>query len=121
MAFSVGLSQTVLGSHDDLALEPGQRDGLTRLVDQRDVLRLVLGGEASDVPERIEIAATRAGDAVHAEFKPQSYARLAQPSEVCLDRSVVLCESNGTARVTGSINGEDIDFVGDGVFELLHG
>jgi hypothetical protein len=84
-------------------------------------MRLVLGGEASDVPERIEIAATRAGDAVHVEFGPQSYARLAQPSEVCLDRSVVLCESNGTARVAGSINGEDIDFVGDGVFELLHG
>ena len=84
-------------------------------------MRLVLGGEASDVPESIEIAATRAGDAVRAEFRPQSYARLAQPSEVCLDRSVVLCESNGTAHVTGSINGEDIDFVGDGVFELLYG
>jgi hypothetical protein len=84
-------------------------------------MRLVLGGEASDVPERIEIAATRAGDVVHAEFRPQSYARLAQPSEVHLDRSVVLCETNGTARVTGTINGENIDFVGAGVFELLNG
>ena len=69
----------------------------------------------------MQIVATRAGDAVHAEFRPQSYARLAQPSEVRLDRSVVLCESNGTARVTGSIDGEDIDFVGAGVFELLYG
>lgn len=84
-------------------------------------MRLVLGGDVSDIPESMEIAATRAGDAVRAEFRPQSYARLAQPSEVCLDRSVVLCESNGTAHVTGSINGEDIDFVGDGVFELLYG
>jgi hypothetical protein len=84
-------------------------------------MRLVLGGEASDVPERIEIDATRAGDVVHAEFRPQSYARLAQPSEVHLDRSVVLCETNGTARVTGTINGENIDFVGAGVFELLNG
>jgi hypothetical protein len=84
-------------------------------------MRLVLGGEVSDIPERMEIAAKRADDAVHAEFRPQSYARLAQPSEVCLDRSVVLCETDGTARVSGSINGEGIDFVGAGVFEFLHG
>ncbi|HZD15241.1 MAG TPA: hypothetical protein VE196_08990 [Pseudonocardiaceae bacterium] len=84
-------------------------------------MRLILGGEVSDIPERMQIAATRAGDTVHAEFRPQSYARLAQPSEVRLDRSVVLCECNGTARVTGSINGEGIDFVGAGVFELLYG
>jgi hypothetical protein len=84
-------------------------------------MRLVLGGEVPDVPERVEITATRAGDAVHAEFRPQSYARLARPSEVCLDRSTVLCETNGTARVSGSINGEVIDFVGAGVFEFLHG
>jgi hypothetical protein len=84
-------------------------------------MRLVLGGEASDVPERIEIAAARAGDELRAEFRPHSHARLAQPSEVSLDRSVVLCETSGTARVSGSINGEDIDFAGAGVFELLHG
>ena len=75
----------------------------------------------SDVPERVEITATRAGDAVHAEFRPQSYARLAQPSEIRLDRSTVLCETNGTARVSGSINGEGIDFIGTGVFEFLYG
>jgi hypothetical protein len=84
-------------------------------------MRLILDGEASDIPERMEVAATWAGDVVHAEFRPQSYARLAQPSEVRLDRSVVLCETNGTARVSGSINGEGIDFVGAGVFELLYG
>ena len=84
-------------------------------------MRLLLDGEMSDVPERVEIDATRAGDAVHAEFRPQSYARLAQPSEVCLDRSTVLCETNGTARASGSINGERIDFVGTGVFEFLYG
>jgi hypothetical protein len=84
-------------------------------------MRLVLGGEASDVPASIEITAAQSGDTVHAEFSPQSYARLAQPSEVHLDRSVVLSETSGTARVSGSINGEDIDFVGAGVFELLHG
>jgi hypothetical protein len=84
-------------------------------------MRLVLGGEASDVPERIEVTGERAGDTVHVDFRPESYARLAQPSEVSLDRSVVLCESNGTARVTGSIDGEDIDFTGAGVFELLYG
>ncbi len=84
-------------------------------------MRLLLDGEVSDVPERIEINATRAGDAVHAEFRPQSYARLAQPSEVSLNRSSVLCETSGTAQVSGSINGEGIDFVGAGVFEFLYG
>ncbi len=84
-------------------------------------MRLLLGGEVPDVPERLEITATRMGDAVHAEFRPRSYARLAQPSEVCLDRSVVLCESSGTARVSGSINGEGIDVDGAGVFEFLYG
>lgn len=84
-------------------------------------MRLLLDGEVPAVPERIEITATRAGDRVQAEFRSQSYARLAQPSEVSLDRSTVLCETNGTARASGTINGEDLDFVGTGVFEFLHG
>ncbi len=84
-------------------------------------MRLLLDGEVPDVPERLEITATRAGDTVHAEFRPQSYARVAQPSEVSLRRSTVLCETSGTARVTGTVNGKDIDFVGAGVFEFLHG
>ena len=49
------------------------------------------------------------------------YARLAQPSEVSLNWSTVLCETSGTAKVSGSINGELLDFVGTGVFEFLHG
>ena len=84
-------------------------------------MRLLLDGEVPGVPERIEITATRAGDRVHAEFRSQSYARLAQPSEVHLDRSTVLCETGGTARASGTINGEDVDFVGTGVFEFLYG
>jgi hypothetical protein len=84
-------------------------------------MRLLLDGEVSDVPERVEVSATRGGDTVHTEFRPQSYARLAQPSEVCLDRSTVLCETSGTARVSGSINGQRMDFVGTGVFEFLYG
>lgn len=84
-------------------------------------MRLLLDGEVPAVPERIEITATRAGDRVQAEFHSQSYARLAQPSEVCLDRSTVLCETGGTARASGTINGEDVNFVGTGVFEFLHG
>ena len=84
-------------------------------------MRLLLDGEVPGVPERIEITATRAGDTVHAEFRSQSYARLAQPSEVHLDRSTVLCETSGTARASGTINGDDVDFVGTGVFEFLYG
>ena len=80
-----------------------------------------LTAKCSDVPERIEIHATRAGDTVHAEFRPQSYARLRSRARCALERSTVLCETSGTARVSGSINGEDIDFVGTGVFEFLYG
>jgi hypothetical protein len=84
-------------------------------------MRLVLDGEVPGVPELIDVTATRAGDRVHAEFRSHSYARLAQPSEVRLDRSTVLCETGGTARASGTINGEDFDFVGTGIFEFLYG
>jgi hypothetical protein len=84
-------------------------------------MRLLLDGEVPGVPERIEIAATRAGDRVHAEFRSRSYARLAQPSEVCLDRSTVLCETGGTVRASGTVKGVDFDFLGTGVFEFLYG
>jgi hypothetical protein len=84
-------------------------------------MRLLLDGDLSDVPEHVEIEAERAGDAVHVDFRPRSYARLAQPSEVHLDRSTVLCEVDGTARMGGSISGEAVDFVGSGVFEFLYG
>jgi hypothetical protein len=84
-------------------------------------MRLVVDGQVPGVPERVEIAAARAGDTVHAEFRASSYARLAHPSEIHLDRSTVLCETSGTAHVTGSIGGEGFDFVGAGVFEFLHG
>jgi hypothetical protein len=84
-------------------------------------MRLLLDGEVPGVPERIDVTATRAGDRVHAEFRSLSYARLAQPSEVCLDRSTVLCETGGTVRASGTVKGEDFDFVGTGVFEFLHG
>jgi hypothetical protein len=84
-------------------------------------MRLILEGEVPDVPERVEVTATRAGDTVHAEFRPHSYARIAQPSETSLRRSTVLCETNGSAKVSGNINGKTIDFVGAGVFEFLYG
>lgn len=84
-------------------------------------MRLLLDGEVPGVPQGIDITAARAGDSVHAEFHSQSYARLAQPSELHLDRSTVLCETAGTARANGKINGENVDFVGTGVFEFLHG
>ena len=69
----------------------------------------------------MEIAALRGADAVHAEFRAASYARLVHPSEMHLDRSTVLCETSGTAHVTGTIAGQHLDFTGAGVFEFLHG
>jgi hypothetical protein len=84
-------------------------------------MRLVLGGIASDVPESIVIAGERHGDRVRAEFRPRSYARVALPSETALDRSVVLAETSGAARVTGLIDGAELDVTAVGVFELLHG
>jgi hypothetical protein len=84
-------------------------------------MRLLLDGEVSDVPHVVEIDARRAGDEVHTEFRSHSYARLAQPSEVRLNRSTVLCETSGTATASGTINDQKIDLVGTGVFEFLHG
>jgi hypothetical protein len=84
-------------------------------------MRLLLDGGVPGVPERIDITATRATDNVHAEFCSRSYARLAQPSEVRLDQSTVLCEADGTVRASGRIKGEDFEFVGTGVFEFLYG
>jgi hypothetical protein len=84
-------------------------------------MRLLIDGDVPGVPEQVEVGATRAGDTIHAEFRPQSYARLAHPSEVSLESSTVLCEASGTTRMTGSVNGEAIDFTGTGVFEFLHG
>ena len=84
-------------------------------------MRLIVDGEVPGVPECVEIAATRAGDTVQAEFHAASYARLAHPSELDLQRSTVLCETSGTAHVAGNIRGERFEFVGAGVFEFLHG
>jgi len=84
-------------------------------------MRLLLDGQTPAVPQRLEITAQRAGDTVRAEFHSRSYARLAQPSEMHLDRSTVLCETSGSVRVSGTVKGERVDFVGAGVFEFLHG
>jgi hypothetical protein len=84
-------------------------------------MRLLLDGEVPGVPARIDITATRAGDRVCAEFHSLCYARLAQPSETFLDRSTVLCETGGTTRASGTINGEAFDFIGTGVFEFFYG
>jgi hypothetical protein len=84
-------------------------------------MRLVLAGDVADVPESVEIIGRRAGDEMRANFRPASYARVALPSEVQLDRSVMLCETGGDVRVEGSLGGEEIGFTGSGVFELLHG
>ncbi|MGH4009208.1 MAG: hypothetical protein ACRDTH_13815 [Pseudonocardiaceae bacterium] len=100
---SVGL----LGRRPDCTLPP--------------VMRLVLGGESSDVPGSIEITASSSAGSVQAMFRPESYVRLAQPSELALDRAVVLSEISGAAQISGSVHGCPIEATGAGVFELLHG
>lgn len=82
---------------------------------------LVVDGRAPGVPEHLEISAARRGDTVRAEFRPTSYARLAHPSDVRLDACTVLCEAGGTARVTGTLGGRQIEVDGTAVFEFLHG
>ncbi|MGE2728060.1 hypothetical protein ACQI4F_01155 [Mycolicibacterium vaccae] len=82
---------------------------------------LVLDGGVSGVPESVEISASRAGDTVQATFHAQSHARLAYPSETRLDGSVVLYETGGRARVTGTVAGKHLDISGSAVFEFLHG
>jgi hypothetical protein len=84
-------------------------------------MRLLLAGDAADVPERVDVTAAHAEGTVHAEFEVESYTRVAQPSEVSLDGSVVLVESSARVRVDGRIGGEPVDFHGSGVLEVLHG
>lgn len=83
-------------------------------------MRLLLA-EASDVPATLTVTAAQADRQVQLVFRPESYARLAQPSEMSLDRSVVLAETAGSARITGSIDGMDLDVAGPGTVELLYG
>jgi hypothetical protein len=84
-------------------------------------MRLVLGGEASDVPATLTITAASADGALEVVFGAQSHARVAQPSELRPDRAVVLSEISGTARVRGSVAGRDLDAPATGVVEVLHG
>jgi hypothetical protein len=84
-------------------------------------MRLVLGGRTAPVPATIEIMARRGADTLHAEIHLESSARLAHPSEIDLTGSVVLSETSGTALVTGSVAGREMDFAGSSVFEVLHG
>lgn len=84
-------------------------------------MRLLLGGDAADVPERVTVTAERAGDTVHAEFEVESYARVAQPSEVRPDGAVVLVESSARVRVDGRVGGDPVAFRGSGVLEVLRG
>lgn len=83
-------------------------------------MRLVLDGEASEVPGRVEITASRGGDTVRLQVRPRSWVRLARPSELHLDRSSVLSEAYADAAVGGEIRGEELDVDGVGVFEVLH-
>ena len=96
-----------LGSRPDCTLPP--------------VMRLLAGGESSDVPASIEITAASSAGSLRAVFRPGSYARLVQPSELVLDRAVVLSEVGGTAQIDGSVNGRAFDATGTGVYEMLHG
>jgi hypothetical protein len=84
-------------------------------------MRLVLGSEASDVPAALTITASSAVGTLEVVFRPDSHARLAQPSELHPARSVVLSEISGTARVRGSIGDRGFDAPGTGVVEVLHG
>jgi hypothetical protein len=83
---------------------------------------LVLGGVATDVPRSLEV---EAGDGeLRAELTPRSHARLALPSAVHPDRSVVLTEVAGPARVRAAGRGRHpgpVDLVGTATVEQLGG
>jgi hypothetical protein len=82
-------------------------------------MRLVLGGDSGDVPAALDITATHRGDSLRLRFEPTSWARLGYPNELHLDRSVVLCETTGPARVSGLIDGRELAAEGAGVVEVF--
>ena len=85
-------------------------------------MRLLLDGESPGVPERLEITATRAGDTVRGRIPTRGPTRGWHSRARCIwTGRPCSCETGGTARVSGSVNGESVAFVGAGVFEFLHG
>ncbi len=85
-------------------------------------MRLLLDGEVPDVPERIEIDATRAGDTVHAEFRPAvlrppGAAERGPPGPVDCALRDQRHRPGEWARSTARTS----NFIGTGVFEFLYG
>jgi len=85
------------------------------------VMRLLVAGDASGVPGILAVRARGLGDELAIDYHTSSGARVAMPSDVHAFRNVLLNETEGAARVRGSVGGEEFEFDGNGIVELVRG
>ena len=86
--------------------------------------RLLVPGSATGVPASVRVDAGDAGgggDALHIDFRTDSKARVALPSDVDPFKLVLLNESCGRATVSGSVQSDRFDFEGAAVMEFVRG
>jgi hypothetical protein len=85
------------------------------------VMGLLAPGAASGVPAALSVRASGLGDELSIDYRTASKARVAMPSDVHALRSVLLNETEGSARVSGRIGGEAFEFAGSALLEVVRG
>ncbi len=85
------------------------------------IASLLVPGTSSGVPARVVVDAQGFGERLRIEFETRSKARVGIPSDVEPFRLVLLNETCGDARVTGSMRAGDFDFEGPAIMEFVRG
>ncbi len=84
------------------------------------VMRLLVPGPATDVPQALEVSARRDGDELRIIFEPDSVARIAVPHDKAPGMTLIQ-EAAGRFAVEGTVDGERVTFSGRTTVEFLHG
>jgi hypothetical protein len=85
------------------------------------IASLLVPGTSAGVPARVRMDAGGRGERLTVEFETRAKARVGIPSDVDPFGLLLLNETCGDARVTGSIDGEAFDFDGPAVMEFVRG
>jgi hypothetical protein len=85
------------------------------------VASLLAPAASSGVPARFATRARGAGDSLDFDFSVHDAARVALPSETDPFKLLLLNETTGRARASGSIGGERFELEGDAMMEFVRG
>jgi hypothetical protein len=85
------------------------------------VMGLLVPGAASGVPAQLRVRAAALGDEISIDYAPASKARVVVPSDVNGFRTVLLNETQGSARVSGRIGNASIAYQGNAIVEFVRG